>query len=236
MGSGMTQTRFPAARAKLCRARRHLHELSEAIAAYKDSHPIRMILPTADEVAKGAPSSGYFDTPDVPEMTAEIIGDIVHNARASLDLMVSELALARGKSTNNVAFPFGENEQDFERQIQRKNLHRCGKGAMEVVRRLRPYKTGNRKLRAVHDLDIMDKHRQLLPLPRIDATIEITTVSRKGEPPRLVKQDVIEYDYSFAEVEDIKGELIACCEEIIIICEGVVDEMENFLADGSVED
>jgi hypothetical protein len=79
--------------------------------------------------------------------------------------MASELARLNDKNDKNVYFPFGENAAGLEEQIKRKNFSLCGNDAVALLRTLKPYIGGNLELRAIHDLDILDKHRALIPAP-----------------------------------------------------------------------
>ncbi|WP_145923402.1 hypothetical protein [Sphingopyxis macrogoltabida] len=104
---------------------------------------------------------------EIPEDTPAILGDIVHNMRAALDLMASEMAELNGRSRTGVYFPFARDADGLEEQIKRKKFNRCGADAIDLVKDLKPWKGGNVELRAVHDLDVMDKHQSLMPQPQV---------------------------------------------------------------------
>jgi hypothetical protein len=99
----------------------------------------------------------------VPVNLSGMIGDCVHNLRASLDLMACDLVRLNGKSDKGVYFPFSEDAADFDDMMKRRNLHRATPDVRDLIRSLEPYKGGNKALRAVHDLDIIDKHQTLIP-------------------------------------------------------------------------
>jgi hypothetical protein len=74
------------------------------------------------------------------------------------------LVRLNGKSDKNVQFPFSTDGSDLEKMIKRHNMDRASPDVVELIRSLKPYGGGNNALRSVHDLDIMDKHRTLIPV------------------------------------------------------------------------
>ena len=94
-----------------------------------------------------------------------MIGDAVHNLRASLDLIVCNSVRINGKSANKVYFPFCEGQNRLKKTIVEMRLsNRAGADLEASLRSIEPYKAGNILLRAIHDLDIFDKHDALLPV------------------------------------------------------------------------
>jgi hypothetical protein len=68
-----------------------------------------------------------------------------------------------GRDDKNVYFPFCESASELDDMIKRRNFDAVSPAAIDLVRRLRPYKGGNTPIRYIHDLDIMDKHQMLFP-------------------------------------------------------------------------
>src|SRR5690554_4190409 len=58
---------------------------------------------------------------------------------------------------------FCESESELDDMIRRRNFDAVSPAAIDLVRRLKPYKGGNTPIRYVHDLDVMDKHQMLFP-------------------------------------------------------------------------
>lgn len=100
----------------------------------------------------------------IPADTSCLIGDAVHNLRASLDLLACDLVRLNNASADNVYFPFCRNASELENMIQRRNMHRAAPDIVDLVRAMKPYKDGNPMLRGIHDLDITDKHHSLIPV------------------------------------------------------------------------
>lgn len=92
-----------------------------------------------------------------------IVGDIIHNLRAALDLMAAELCRLNKESDDGVYFPFCETADKLAEMIKRRKFDRAGPAAVRLLTELKPYKGGNAALRGIHDLDIQDKHQSLIP-------------------------------------------------------------------------
>lgn len=153
--------RFFNSKLKIERAKRYIRELSNEIVDYLKTKPFRIV------VEKDINSNNHLWTlrvrREVPCHLAVIVGDAIHNLRASLDLLASDLVSIASGNTNNVYFPFGDSPEGFEDMVKKRHLDRAGADIVEVVRSFKPYKGGNELLRAIHDLDITDKHKTLIP-------------------------------------------------------------------------
>ena len=151
---------FDASRLKLKRARHHIGELMNEISAFLQRTPFYL------EIAPG----GTPDTPtwtvhvreEVPPEFSTSIGDVIHNLRAALNLMACELVRLNGQNDSDVCFPFSRSEADFHPAIKRCKFDQASAEAIALLKSLKPYRGGNDALRAVHDLDVMDKHRALI--------------------------------------------------------------------------
>lgn len=142
---------------KVTRALRHLNELAHVIVNYS-----KAARPTfSDFQQNGLTKLVLFDPPP-PNQTALIFGDFVHNLRAALDIAVVDIARLRGKSLDKVKFPFAETKEKFKSTIE--NFNRLGADFVEAISALEPYRGGNDRLRLLHDLDIDDKHKLVIPV------------------------------------------------------------------------
>jgi hypothetical protein len=161
---------FAASYVKLARAQRFIDELEAELARYIASEPFTgTIVPDGDGTAFDIEWAGITMLPGA------IIGDTIHNLRTSLDLMASELARINGKQDNDVYFPFAATADKFEYSIKSRNFDRAGEDAVQLLRTFAPYRGGNEALRGLHDLDIQDKHKALVPIGHtmtMDWTVE----------------------------------------------------------------
>ncbi|KDA03412.1 hypothetical protein [Hyphomonas oceanitis] len=167
-----------------------------------------------------------------PEYGA-VIGDTVHNCRASLDILASLVVRLSGGNDKGVHFPFGSSAHHFERMIVDKHFNRASDEAIELLRKLRPYPEGNSVLRALHDLDIQDKHRALIPAggnittPEVKAAVidgraVITHVEATKPKMRLI----------FPEAGPAGNcEVIPSLEEMIGLTESIIRSFESLFSD-----
>jgi hypothetical protein len=186
IGASLNHT-FSGPLIKIARARKHLAELEAEIAAFLSTERVHWIdrrritsraLDWLTSQARaltrrsaGAESGGVPESPIElriqlpPEDLSAIIGDVVHNLRSALDLTACDMVRAvEGKDANveRVYFPFCRGAEDLETTIRLRQFHRAGERAVELLRGLKPYRGGNAALRAIHDLDIQDKHSALV--------------------------------------------------------------------------
>jgi hypothetical protein len=156
---------FDAPRLKIERAKKHLHELESAALAYFSAKPVAIVVepfPGMDPTKAHAWIARIRHP--VPATLSPIIGDVVHNLRTALDLLACDLVRVNGKSAKSVYFPFCDSSAELHAAIKGRNLYRAGADVVRVIESLKPYKGGNIALRAIHDMDIADKHQALLPV------------------------------------------------------------------------
>lgn len=92
-----------------------------------------------------------------------IVGDAIHNMRAALDFMAVEVVKLNGKSAKGVYFPFSSDAAALDGAIKSKNFYKAPDQAIALLKATQPYRGGNDLLRALHDLDIQDKHHRIEP-------------------------------------------------------------------------
>ena len=103
---------------------------------------------------------------DVPAEWSAILGDIIHNARASLDLLM--VAVVKhcdpGRASyNHVYFPIGDSKVAFETTLPKKTKG-ASADAQRIIKELKPYKGGDEAFYRLHQLDILDKHKAIIPV------------------------------------------------------------------------
>lgn len=154
-------TSFPSSRLKIRRAQRHIEDLDNVISGYAARQPARCV---AEQSQPGRHDWTIRVSEDAPEEIPAILGDVIHNLRTALDLMATDIVRLAEGNANNVYFPFAENKDELAGQVKKKNFHRAPAEALALLNKIAPYKGGNYALRAIHDLDIMDKHKMLVPV------------------------------------------------------------------------
>lgn len=149
---------FHASAVKIKRARKHWAELDAMAKQHAASNPV------THKRLDGEHGPGFHTQfRGVSEDFGAVVGDLMHNLRAALDLMACDLARANGRSVNNVYFPFCDGVGELDEMIKRRHFQRTGSAAVALLKSLKPYRGGNDALRAIHDLDIQDKHQELIP-------------------------------------------------------------------------
>lgn len=156
---------------KIDRANTHINELESVFSAYINKNPCKLFIDK-----NGSQNVVRFEiTKKLPITIPLIIGDAIHNLRAALDHLACSLVERSGKSTQNVYFPFAKNGNDFRDAIKNKKIYKAGPDVVEIIQNeIKPYKTGNYPLWALHQLDIVDKHKLLIPLIDI---VEVTNIN-----------------------------------------------------------
>lgn len=162
-----------AANLKLARALTHLDALEELIRQYFSTNWCACSF-ERDEAGR---QKLQMVIARVPAEFGPIVGDAIHNMRAVLDLAIVELVEANGKSSKGVMFPFCEDEKSLHDTMKKRNCHRASVQVQERIIGLKPYKAGNENLRALHDLDIVDKHRTLIPHRQIATSPPVSVVT-----------------------------------------------------------
>jgi hypothetical protein len=66
-------------------------------------------------------------------------------------------------SYGHVKFPFGKSKQIFEARA-RETIKGASSAARRLVENLKPYKGGDEALWRIHELDILDKHKAIIPV------------------------------------------------------------------------
>jgi len=159
---------FSSARLKLDRAKRLVAELEIVVNAWAATQPVKSEVTGANEVDGNRWLNSEMTFDAIPSDVSLLMGDIIHCTRTALDHMASELARLNDKSDKHVYFPFSEDQPSLKDQIKNKNFKRCGDEAVALLETFQPYRNGNEDLRAIHDLDVLDKHRALVPEPSVD--------------------------------------------------------------------
>lgn len=121
-----------------------------------------------------------------PDAIPLMIGDIVHNLRSALDIMVCDVARLRGRDTHQFKFPFAKDKDALEK-IFKLETRKIGDDVCAAIKKLNPVIGGNYPLRSLHDLDVLDKHRLIIPVyftqwQKHDSTRRLNDLLRKNHP------------------------------------------------------
>jgi len=147
---------------KIKRAEKHYAELSSLLSK---NNPFKYILETNYKTGKRATYAKKDD--DTANEAAIIIGDLIHNLRTALDhaywKCTEKFAKSEGER-KNIQFPITTTEEALRESVLPGLPSRVSDSFVMALEKLKPYRDqGSKLLCAIHDLDIQDKHKILIP-------------------------------------------------------------------------
>lgn len=125
---------------KIERAKRHLRDLEALVQDFFASNPYEIVV--HDEPHTGDRVFKVRILQEPPLEWSAIVGDLVHNLRAALDLLICELVRGEGRLvTDKTGFPIAKGAKEFKSGYQQK-LQGASNEVVQIVKRLKPYKGG----------------------------------------------------------------------------------------------
>lgn len=182
-------------RLKLFRARQHLAELGKEVAAFLALNPYAVV--KGEEGDKQVWSLRVRH--EVPVAWSAVVGDVIHNARVALDLLMVAMVRHSAPALPNyehVSFVIGKSETKFREDL-RGRTRGAGAQVRELMKELKPYKGGDEAFWRLHQLDLVDKHRAIIPVGSSYLSVKITHSLREifnlpgTDPDETLSYDVI---------------------------------------------
>lgn len=178
---------------KFARAFALVDDLEQQISDYLESQPIE---------TKETTERGSGDLVVIAQVRARppaewsiLVGDALHNARSALDHLAWQLVELHGGSPDKSRFPFKDGHVGFGEEL-RKALPSVPIEIREQVRALQPWRGGDDRLWLLHHLDIVDKHRLLVPV--VAATrgilLQVSAEWPGQEPVHLEPLEILSQD------------------------------------------
>lgn len=244
---------FEAARTKLSRAGFHIDDLENQIQVFFARENAYVAFEMAEDYtrATGFETSAfvYRQKTPIPPVWSAIVGDAIHNMRSALDLIASDLHGVTGgrpEDTAHVYYPFCKDQSALHQTIRSRRLSGIGRDFIKFIEQTAPYKGGNNGLRALHDLDILDKHQRLVttisvvqmdwPVPITDGSKFWSGIAQDGQKliifPRAFAPNisigakirseflVVFGDVGFFAGREVIKQLKACMASIGVIVDG----------------
>lgn len=147
---------------KVKRAEKHLAELAQTL---KRSQPFGYYLETNCKTGQRATFAKRNEA--VADEAAVIIGDVLHNLRAAIDHAYWNCTEKHARSDGerrSIQFPITSTEMALKSSVLTGLPSRVSQEFAQALESLKPYREGgNWLLCAIHDLDVMDKHKLLVP-------------------------------------------------------------------------
>lgn len=227
----MSENAFSGSKAKIARARKLLTELEAALAQFVGTNPVTIQSVSVEN--DGRSFSVRINVEGVPANISAIFGDVIHNLRTALDVASCELVRSAGRSDKKVYFPFSDKLVDLEKMIQDKNFNRAGPMAVSLLYSLQPYRGGNLSLRAIHDLDLQDKHQKLIPISQSYAS-PVIRIIEGSNPPRfeLYSTEISDYALVFPPESSLYGEkVIPTFVRLVELVDGIIADFQKLATD-----
>lgn len=141
-----------------------------------------------------------YEKTDVPLRFAVLAGEIIHHLRSSLDLLVQALIIQNGQIPSRKSqFPICSSTKSFQDACKHGIIRGVSATAEALIRSVQPFTNStpdDTVLYVVNELDILDKHRQLVIVTtavQLGERIEIgvnnliaSRPERAGKTPQIV--------------------------------------------------
>jgi hypothetical protein len=148
---------------KIHRATEHVNELN---VLFQKQRPFSYVLETNTKTGQRATFAKRNES--VIHRAAVICGDAIHNLRSSLDHaywdIVSPFAIT-DQERRWLQFPFSETEARLDDSVKMRLADKVSPSFYQALLDLKPHGEpgGNEYLALIHKLDILDKHKLLIP-------------------------------------------------------------------------
>lgn len=210
---------FRDSRVKLKMALKYIDEVDAGLKAFDSSNPM-----SAKFDGKGGIE---FYRKEIPPNVNSTLGDAIHNMRAALDLMAAELARITSGNDKNVYFPFANSKDELQGQIEEKNFNRAGDDAVALLKKYEPHKGGNEKLRAIHDLDIRDKHKSIITTRVVTTGINFS-YKLDDDPNKAIPVNGTNY-HEFLDGPLAGKPLIKTSKELVELIDSIIEAFASML-------
>src|SRR5688572_20484091 len=157
---------FEGAVSKVERANKHIRDLNDVLNAFSDTDLHDLLVETNPDTGKQVLR---IATPALPGAVPFLLGDAIHNLRTALDHVWWDATVwVGGIPDKNTKLPFGQTWQEVIARINGGPIKALGGDEIidVLAKVIAPhYDTRpNNPFVALHDLDIIDKHRALIPV------------------------------------------------------------------------
>ena len=156
-------------RIKIERAKKHLKDLQGQVELFNLRHPYQSI--TDDDSEPGIRVQRLKIIEDISPDLSAYVGDTIHNLRSAMDSLAFVLVSRNGPVSDAVIqetyFPVHWNQADLTKPESRTSrfFSRVGPEIETLIKGIEPYRGGKGDaLFRIDRLDIIDKHRAILPV------------------------------------------------------------------------
>lgn len=147
---------------KVHRASENIFELNELLS---ESRPFRYVIET--NANTGQRTTRPKQNESVINAVALLCGDAIHNLRTALDHAYWEIVSPHVPEGDraSIQFPFSKTEARLDEAVKNRLAHRVSPKFFDAIIALKPHREpgGNELLYFIHEMDLLDKHRLLIP-------------------------------------------------------------------------
>jgi hypothetical protein len=173
-------------RVKMDRAYQHFSDFQKAIEAFSGRNPNPVI--TDEDTEPGIKIDRFSVKENIPPEFSAYIGDIAHNLISALDSLATslikfaDLEPITEEVMRDTYFPISWENGFTGARIER-FLKRVGPDAEQIIRAMQPYKGGKMNdLFLLWRLNVIDKHRAIVPVAADLIGVEFTFPGNDGPP------------------------------------------------------
>jgi hypothetical protein len=147
---------------KVERAKCHILDLENTLQVFREGNPYELVHNVDPQTGENV--YRILIKQSLPSKLSAILGDIVHNLRAALDHLISDLIRANGREPDGGSgFPITQRAKNLKPGRITK-ISGVSAKTERFILRLKPYETGSPALWKLHMLDVLDKHAGIIPV------------------------------------------------------------------------
>jgi hypothetical protein len=155
---------FDGSRLKIKRAKHHIMDLNTIVSSFLKTDFYSLVVDQDPQSGNYILKFGSVKSlpPDIPT----IIGDAIHNMSSALDLIIGDIVWEKLRERpKRLTFPVLKLRSELIGIIKHGKIHEADSSLCDLIADvIKPYEGGNDPLLALHELDIIDKHRLVIPV------------------------------------------------------------------------
>ncbi|WP_409269175.1 hypothetical protein [Massilia sp. BHUDP2] len=158
---------------KLNRAGGSIEQLDSKIRAFSETHRYQISYEVEEERQETVVRARFKN--ELPEEFDVLAGEILFSLRSALDQLVCAIAAKEGQvELKEFYFPFANSKEVFESKDTTKKVAKLSETARNMLLGYAAYPEGNKFLWAINQLNLIDKHRQLIAVGAVVGNVTIT--------------------------------------------------------------
>lgn len=158
---------------KLNRAGGSIEQLDSEIRSFSETHRYQIVYEVDEERQETVVRARFKN--ELPEEFDVLAGEILFSLRSALDQLVCAIAAKEGQvEFKEFYFPFANSKKVFESKDTTKKVAKLSETARNTLLGYAAYPEGNKFLWAINQLNLIDKHRELIAVGAVARNVTIT--------------------------------------------------------------